>query len=213
MRFEPNKIFLIENRSINSELLFRNPEDYNCFLHKIRKEIVGLAEILAWNLMPDRIKLVVSSNEAGCTDACHLGDKSIQLLTRKIGTLLSSYAQYFNKKYKRTGSLFCQKTKSTCLDPNNPALIGLTTANSIQELLIENFIQLHNEPVIYKLVAQPEEWMYSSLKDFLGQRHGTLCNFELTCQLMQMTAKQVRALFKKNKDYQLLNEAESITLS
>lgn len=213
MRFEPNKIYLIENRSINSELLFRNPEDYNCFLHKIRKGIVGLAEILAWNLTPERIKLVVYSNESGCTNACYLGDKSIQLLTRKIGTLLSSYAQYFNKKYNRTGSLFCQKTKSTCLDPNNPALIGRTTATTIPELLIENLIQLHNEPVSCKLVTQPQDWMYSSLKDISGQRHGTLCNFELTCQLMQMTAKQVRTLFKTNKDYQLLSESESVTLS
>ncbi|MFN4315738.1 MAG: hypothetical protein ACK4E0_15665 [Chitinophagaceae bacterium] len=212
MRFEPCKIYLIENHSIDHALLFRTPEDYNCFLHKIRKELGELADIYSWNLLPESFELILFTKEIACVESYHLGDKNIQLLTRKIGTLLSSYAQYFNKKYNRSGSLFCQKTKSRCLDPQNPELVGITTAKNVRDLFYQYFMEVHNRPVEKGLVKNAQEWMYSSLKDYLGQRHGTLCNTEQALQTLQLSTKQIKKLFPSEKYYQLETDNDSITL-
>lgn len=192
MRFEPHIPFLIENHSIDHATLFRNPADYNCFLHKIRKDITKLADIFFWILLPESFQIILSPKEIGCADAFHLGEKDIQLLTRKIGTLLSSYAQHYNRKYGRSGSLFCQKTKAICLDPNNPELIGLTSTINCFELLKEFSTQLHNKPVELGLVTNAQDWTYSSLKDFIGQRKGTLCNIPLALKSMQTSIPQIK---------------------
>lgn len=191
MRFEPHKAFLIENQSIDHALLFRNPEDYICFIHKIRKEITESADILCWNLLPESFQVILIPKEIGCMNAHHLGDKNIQLLTRKIGTLLSSYAQYYNRKYTRSGSLFCQKTKARSLDPSNPEFFGSLNTTNYNELVLHCCKQLHNKSAEVGLVSNSLDWAYSSLKDFIGQRHGTLCNIELALKTMQTSATQI----------------------
>lgn len=77
----------------------------------------------------------------------------------KIGT---GYTNYFNKKYKRSGSLFQGPFKSIHIDSNEYLLYLSAYVNK------NNFIHGYN------LV----DWKYSSLLDYLGKRAGTLCNKE-----------------------------------
>ncbi len=48
------------------------------------------------------------------------------------------------------------------------------------------FNYIHQNPLKAGLVKKMEDWKYSSFQDYLGIRKGTLCNFELTEQLLDI---------------------------
>jgi len=79
----------------------------------------------------------------------------------KIGT---SHTKYFNKRIKRTGSLFQGVFKSTHIDSNEYLLYLSAYVNK------NNFIHGYNKN---------DNWPYSSLPDYLGERKGKLINKEI----------------------------------
>lgn len=124
MKFEENNIYHIYNRGNNKEVIFFDDENYLFFLQKIKKELSPYCKVLAYCLMPNHFHLMVYTTQKGCsfldeetrpTTSSGQTSTKMQVLTRKIGTLLSSYTRAINKKYNRTGSLFQQKTKAKCL--------------------------------------------------------------------------------------------------
>jgi putative transposase len=103
-----------------------------------------------------------------------------QNLSRSIGTLLSSYTRAINKQEGRRGSLFRPKTKS-----KSGIIDGFITINGQHKNLFfkpDNnyaatcFHYIHQNPVKANLSTTPEDWRYSSARDFAGLRNGTLCN-------------------------------------
>lgn len=87
-----------------------------------------LVSIGAWVLMPNHFHIYLTSPEPGTGDTEEgirgkneenlVEEKSITLFMRK---LCGSYAKYFNKKYKRTGSLFEGPFKSVHIEDDNQA--------------------------------------------------------------------------------------------
>lgn len=175
MKFLPNNIYHIYNQGNNLQEIFRNAEDYNIFLRMIRQHIYSNAEIIAWCLMPNHFHLMVYTNEHGC-EMMKQGGLEIEKLTNGIRKLLSGYARIFNKRYKRTGSLFRQKTKAKNVAESD----WVVKHNfSLQDYCAHCFDYIHQNPVVAALVKQTAEWKYSSYCDYAGLRNGTLCNKEL----------------------------------
>lgn len=117
----------------------------------------------------------------------HADDRSLQ--TKRIGNidrnvlsegfrnLLSSYAQAINKQNGTTGSLFTQNTNCIYLQDG-----GENYAPAC-------FHYIHQNPFKAKLVTKMEDWAYSSFKDYIGARNGTLCNKELAFKLIDLNPK------------------------
>lgn len=162
MKFEENNIYHIYNRGNNRQPIFFDDENYLFFLKKLKKELTPYCKVLAYCLMPNHFHLMIWVGEIDTRPTALSGRTGAEVLSRKIGTVLSSYTQAINKQQKRTGSLFQQKTKAKCLTQsgeNYPAIC---------------FHYIHQNPLRAKLVTKMEDWEYSSFKDYAALRKGTL---------------------------------------
>jgi len=83
-----------------------------------------------------------------------------ELIKKNIGILLSSYTKAINKAFSRTGSLFQNHTK-TKLITDERYLLTLT-----------NYI--HQNPLRIGIVKNIVDWEFSSYRDYIGKRKGTL---------------------------------------
>lgn len=111
-------------RGIGKQFLFEEREDYTFFLSALRRYCgeTGV-RVLAYCLMENHVHLLVRDSE-GCTPQ----------LMKKIGV---TYAQYFNRKYERSGHLFQDRYRSEAVEDesyllavfryilNNPQKAGL----------------------------------------------------------------------------------------
>jgi putative transposase len=101
--------------------------------------------------------------------------------------MLMSYTQGVNKQMNRTGSLFRQHSKIN--DGWDENIITSTSKNRELIFVPDNhygaicFEYIHMNPVKAGLVSSPEEWAFSSAKDYKGLRSGTLCNQNLAKEL------------------------------
>lgn len=106
-------------------------------------------------------------------------------LNDSISIMLRSYTRAIQKQQKTTGSLFQHRTKAVCLTEISgitPAWFRTEYGTEINIIDPEKeypqvcFNYIHNNPVKAKLVQKPEEWEFSSFRDFCGLRNGTLVN-------------------------------------
>lgn len=152
MELQVGKYYHIYNRSNNQEELFKNRDNYLYFLSKYRKYLEKYLLTLAYCLMPDHFHFLVHINA---------GSDIIEL-KKNFGILLSSYTKAINKVNSRTGSLFQQHSKSKEISDDK------TILNVI------NYI--HQNPLRKGLINKIEDWEFSSYRDYLGLRAGTLIN-------------------------------------
>ncbi|MDD4294741.1 MAG: transposase [Candidatus Omnitrophica bacterium] len=121
----------------------RGKED---FFDKI-KEYEKIVEIYAYCLMPTHVHLLLREIREG----------GISFFMNKIS---KSYAQYFNKKYKRQGPLWQGRYKNV-LVKEDEQLIYLTR-------------YIYRNPCKSGLVDSPQEWKYSSLQEVLNDKYGVV---------------------------------------
>lgn len=149
MHLKPEQIYHLYNRSNNTELLFKNEENYRYFLRKFKKRLENFLTVYAYCLMPTHFHFLIK------VDA-----KEIDKLRKNIGIQLSSYTKAINKAFGRNGSLFQQHTKAKIVD-DETYLLRLVT-------------YIHQNPLRSGLVENLTTWKYSSYLDLAGYRNGTL---------------------------------------
>lgn len=118
----PNSIYHIYNRGVEKRKIFLDEQDHKVFLTYLKQYISNLdetsrlqgltlqyhktknyfeeIELLAFCLMPNHFHLLVKQKDKN----------SIKNFTQ---SLFTRYSMYFNKKYKRCGSLFQGRYKAT----------------------------------------------------------------------------------------------------
>jgi REP element-mobilizing transposase RayT len=106
-----------------------------------------LIEIVCYCLNPNHYHFILKQKE----------EKGVQKFMQKLGI---GYTMYFNKKQKRSGSLFQGKFKSIHIDSNEYLLYLSAYVNQ------NHFIHGYKD----------KNWQYSSYLDFVGERNGVLCN-------------------------------------
>ncbi len=146
MKFLENETYHVFNRGNNKQNIFFSDENYNYFLTKIKRYIKPHCDILAYCLMPNHFHLLISTH----------GKEETALLTSGLRITLSSYSQGVNKSRKTTGSLFQQNTKKK-----------MVTLYDNGKYLKTLFDYIHMNPVNAKLTSEPEEWAYSSYREYL----------------------------------------------
>lgn len=161
MTFEPGEWYHIYNRGIDRQKIFITHENYLFFLRKVRVYLRDYCDVIAYCLMPNHFHFLILSSASI--------NELPSSLNQKIGTLLSSYAQAFNKQERRTGSLFQASTKAKSL---------LSTPNDRNyPLLCFNYV--HQNPMRAGLVSDLKDWPFSSYRDYAGYRKGTLPAIEI----------------------------------
>ena len=202
MNFAEGHIYHVYNRGNNLQTVFFNHENYMFFLEKIRTHILPHADILAWCLMPNhfhwmisvkQVEIEISSASEGFTQSETLTKSSRKrTLNDSIGIILRSYSRAIQKQEKITGSLFQKETKALCLtEPQgvSPSYFnthfGMMGNLDLPETNYLNvcFDYIHLNPVSGKLVANSEDWEFSSYRDYYCGRKGKLVNRELAKEL------------------------------
>ena len=124
---------------------------YNA-LEIFSKDKESIVQIIAYSLMPTHIHLIIKQ----------LKPNGISQYMKKI---LDSYSRFFNLKHGRKGPLWESRFKNKLI--------------STDELLLHITRYLHLNAVTAYLVDRPENWLYSSYKEYLGETNdkSAFCHF------------------------------------
>jgi putative transposase len=158
--FRAGQIYHVFNRGNQKQNIFVDESDYLNFLKRITIVLGQMTEhglrikpvpkeafsILCYCLMPNHFHLLIRQNS-------NLG------IDRLIAKASTSYAMYFNRKYKKVGNLFQDAFKAKLVD--NDSYFTYLSA------------YIHNNP------SDPKIYPYSSFLDYCGDRAGTLCEKDL----------------------------------
>jgi putative transposase len=212
MNFEKSQLYHIFNQGNNRQRIFFKEENYLFFIEKMRDYLLPYCDVLAWCLLPNHfhwmvqvkeVEVLVTPNETHPMTQSHRMNAQppgnlvkYRDLNHSIAILLRSYTRAIQKQENITGTLFRQKTKAECL--NEPSGLTPSFYNTRQGTLIHMdkpakaypqvcFNYIHQNPVKARLVKHPEDWEFSSYRDLVGLRNGTLINRELIKELELFT--------------------------
>lgn len=149
----PDTIHHIYNRGVNRQNIFFAKEHWHFFLRRLIELFVPeKADILAYCLMPNHFHLMVSVHIA------EFGNEVMMPFT-------VSYTRAVNRQMQRSGPIFQGTYQAKPL-------------NSLEtQIHVSRYIHLN--PVMAGLVKLPEDWMFSSYRDYIGMRNGQLPKKEL----------------------------------
>jgi putative transposase len=131
--------------------------------------------------MPNHFHLMVYVNHT------QLMNKKTRTFSDSIGIILRSYTRAINNQEIRTGSLFKPHTKSNCLNGSegiSPTFFNTAFGTSLNVSIPEKeypqvcWNYIHNNPLSAGLVSRPEDWEFSSYRDYFCGRDGKLINKE-----------------------------------
>jgi len=180
MNFKEDCTYHVYNRS--NEVLFYNRGNYLFFLRKIRDHLLPYADVLSYCLMPNHFHLILTVNAEGVKYSEKKKREDMQLLSKSLGTILSSYTQALNRQIGRRGNLFAHKTKAKILN------------DAKDDYALNCFMYVHQNPMLAKLVDKLEDWEFSSFPDYIGRRNGTLINKKLGMDIFQIAQTQIYEL-------------------
>ena len=174
MQFTEGSFYHIYNRGNDKRTIFFQERNYDFFLQKVKKYIASHSNLLAWTLMPNHFHFLVQANSASVAIVKEAPIK-INALTEGIRMLLSSYTKAIQKQESTTGNLFQQKTKSKCVDGY------LSTA----------FHYIHQNAFKSKLAHRPEDWKWSSLREYLELPSEVICKKEVAYSCIDLNRKRL----------------------
>lgn len=132
----PGIPFHIVQRGNNREACFYSPKDYQYYLYLLKTALNRYSVHLhCYVLMTNHVHLLMTPSDK----------EGISMVMRVVG---SSYAQYMNKTYQRTGTLWEGRHKSSAIDEDN--------------YLLKCYRYIELNPVTANMVSRPEEYRWSS---------------------------------------------------
>lgn len=144
----PGQYHHIYNCGVNYRRIFFTPANWQFFLVRLRKYFTSEhADIISYCLMPNHYHLLIHA-------------KSTDFSSKIMQPLGTSYTKAINKQENRIGALF-----------QGPFQAKLILRDSY---LLHLSRYIHHNPVAAGYVRRPEEWEYSSYREFTGFRNGTL---------------------------------------
>jgi len=136
-------VYHIVLRGINRQDIFYDDDDYQRFIetvHQMKAE--EQFSVYGFCLMTNHVHLLIREN----TD-------SISRIMSRIGT---SYAYWYNRKYGRSGHVFQGRYSSECIEDDSYLLTAVR--------------YIHNNPFKAGIVQRPEDYNWSSIHSYYGER-------------------------------------------
>jgi len=131
----PGALHHIMVRGINKSTIFEDDEDRVQFLNRLGRNVFeGRAAVYAWALMTNHAHILFKSGKQG-----------ISTVMRRQ---LTWYAQYFNRRHRRSGHLFENRYKSILCDEEHYllALIRYIHLNPVRAGMVEGMEELDRYP-------------------------------------------------------------------
>jgi REP element-mobilizing transposase RayT len=134
-------LYHIITRGNNRRQIFNSAADYEKFLALLTVQKIKLPFFLyAYCLMSNHVHLLI--------------ERQVNAVGRIMQRLLTGYAQYYNRRYRRVGHLLQDRYKSILCQSDR--------------YLSELVRYIHLNPVRARMVDQPEDYAYSSHRVYLG---------------------------------------------
>lgn len=127
---------------------------------------------IAYCIMPDHYHLLIRINN------------NLTPFSKYISDVENSYTRYFNIKYKRKGPLWQSRYKYKKINTDE------------QLLHVSRYIHLN--PVTNRLIEKPEDWLYSSYRQYISN-HGLLNKIK---EVSIQSPEKYRTFVESNIDYQ-----------
>ncbi|MFA6515189.1 MAG: transposase [Candidatus Paceibacterota bacterium] len=211
---EANEYYHLYNRGNGKHEIFLDKNDYDHFIKLLficnsenkfvfRESIVEpkidafdyergdpMVSIISWVLMPNHFHIVLISHRSD------LWEKEINPITEFMRKVSTAYVMYFNKKYKRTGSLFEGKFKSKHIGEENYfnyifSYIHLNPIKLIQKDWKEKGILNKNRAEDFL-----KNYDYSSFHDYFGEKRKQNNIIEQNSIPEYLHCNHVKELFK-----------------
>jgi len=168
----------VVQRGINREPCFFAEEDYHCYLHWLQKSAGDWhCAIHSYVLMTNHVHLLVTAEKPD----------GIAKMMQSIGR---RYVQYINRSYRRTGSLWEGRFKSSLLQA--------------EEYLLTCMRYIELNPVRANMVTDPAQYRWSSYRhNGLGQADERITPHLLYLELDKEQDERLtayRALFRSELD-------------
>jgi REP-associated tyrosine transposase len=131
----PGALHHLMLRGINKSSIFEDDQDRSLFLNRLEKNVAAAgASVYAWSLMTNHVHLLFKSGKQGISN-----------VMRKQ---LTWYAQYYNRRHKRSSHLFENRYKSVLCDEDNYllALIRYIHLNPLRAGLVKTIEELDRYP-------------------------------------------------------------------
>jgi REP element-mobilizing transposase RayT len=140
---ETGKYYHIYNRGINSDLLFKENNNYEHFLKLYDLHIDPMAETFAWCLMKNHFHFLIRIK-----DKEEIKTENAIQPSQSFSNLFNAYTKAFNKKYNRHGALFERPFKRKPIE---------------KEDYFQNLMAyIHNNPVHHAICEHPLQYPWSS---------------------------------------------------
>lgn len=171
-------IYHVFTKSIAGFKIFKTKSDYERLINLLKYYRIENAPMKYSAFMQIKNKEEFSQNRnteflvdiiAYCCMTTHIHLILMQLkkdgISTFMGNVLNSYTRYFNNRTKRKGPLWESRFKNIVIE-SDEQLLHLTR-------------YIHLNPTTANLVNEPQDWKFSSYKEFLGeiQEQERICNY------------------------------------
>jgi len=182
-----NGYYHVYNRGVEKRVIFLDEQDCKVFLHYLKLYLSPIEDLKKMQIVEPRLTRFIVLNLSREVDLLsfalmpnhfHLQVKQYTKdgLTKLMRRLTTSYVMYFNKKYKRVGTLF-QNAYKACLIDEDEYLLHVSRyihRNSFDITTDINFLTYSS--YFYYLGLQHANWIkpqeilsyFSNKKDILG---------------------------------------------
>ena len=155
---EPEHYYHIYNHAIGFENFFNDRSDYQNFLDRYIKYIVPICETFAYCFMPNHFHFFVQIKpEPELKKILRMIQGAVNLdceqISYRFSHFFNSYAQSYNKKYQRQGSLFKSNFNRKSVET--------------EKYFVDLVHYIHLNPVKDGFVDKIEQWEFSSYNSIL----------------------------------------------
>jgi len=180
--FSNSKVYHIIFKGIDNQDIFYDNQDRKVFLKhlSITKQEYNY-NIYSYSLMTNHIHMVIRSEK--------------EFLSKAMQSLMVRYVQYFNKKYKRTGTLVQNRFKSKNIET--------------ERYFLEVCRYVHRNPENAG-IAKTEEYEWSSYKEYIGK--AKLIDKDVLLHYFNNDIKEFIEFTAKGNTQEYLNELSEYEL-
>lgn len=170
--FIPGHYYHIYNKAVTDNKLFNEEKNYHFFISKIKKYLLDCVDVIAYCLMPNHYHLIIQLKNTE--------------LSRSMQLLAMSYATAVNKMYQRSGHVFHGRYQ---------------IKHITDQIYLDHLSKyIHLNPSSAGLVVKPEDWEFSSYREYIRLRKLDFINPMII--LDQFRTEDEKGLEKARLNYQ-----------